>query len=884
MAPVKRRGTTGEPSHQSGESTTTTYLTGAPPRPHVLHQNTRPPLPSPIIRVGQRRALGRPVTGSGRLASSVRRTPPSTSSHPDSLHTAIMQPASLRPDPPAGRLVPLPVTPPGSNGESEVATDSVHDPGTVKRGMQVPPHTGNRPVVRLSSSWPELSHPQWDRASTQRTKRSEERFESEQNQTFETVRSSRGDYDSELREARNKIRQLEEFIQLTETKHRLERGREIANIETRRMSDLEEHSKATRRLNEQLQEGLVREKKMIDAITAEEKRSKEQRTQINSLKEELGTERINFVEKLQACEDKIRELATDGTMNEARHKHIAFLEEELHRQERNFEKDKLALEQQVQKASEQRQASLQKLADIKEKFVEMTKLKEEETRRMRQNHDEAAQTRLEKKRYEGLCEENLRERASLDQERKEWQEFTEKELRRLRDYDKELQQERKDFEEARNAFEANKLQTLLQTQPQLSPVPTASPSEQYQHARANPSTTGPAMPTRITKDYAQPPFPTPDYQPLTMSNLQKIINAEVEKLRSSLQPQPQPTYISHERPMESSPPPSRRVPPTQAPGHTWTRPFIKMNLPTFKGEGDSPFNFLNRFERYAQSQQIDLDTALATAMPCALEDKADIWWRFCRSTKNNQWADFKEEFLKMFGPPDYYRQLERELDLRTQGPGELLTSFIANIHEYYVKLNSTESNKDRVSRVIRQMHPSYKPYMWQRQFRDLHEMMEYAHDVQASLHLDKAYKPPPAPSESVDPSLAYRPTRADQRAQNQHQLDSGARPQVRFNNEEPRPASRERRDYSKERASQFDANKLIKSPREDVATRDRSRDRDQSRERRERDTSRDRSGSCFVCGKTDHWANECPDKEKNGGSIGPHGNPTSKNQRSPSRQ
>jgi hypothetical protein len=288
---------------------------------------------------------------------------------------------------------------------------------------------------------------------------------------------------------------------------------------------------------------------------------------------------------------------------------------------------------------------------------------------------------------------------------------------------------------------------------------------------------------------------------------------------------------------------------------------------------------------------------LVSAMPCALEGKAAIWWRFYKKT--NKWVDFKEAFMKMFGPSDYFRQLRQELERRTQGPGESLTTFIATIHEYYEKLNSREPDEERVSRVIRQMHPSYKPYMWQKQFKDLHEMMEYAHDVQASLHLDKTYKPPPTPAESVDISLAYRPTRADMRSPTPPLMEyrpsraevflpnqERARSSVRFSNEEPRSGSRERRDYSRERARQFEANSLIKSPREreNDRPRDRSRDRDNSSERRGRDSSRERTGACFICGNTNHWANNCPEKEKNGGRSSPSVDAQTKNLRSPSRQ
>jgi hypothetical protein len=179
----------------------------------------------------------------------------------------------------------------------------------------------------------------------------------------------------------------------------------------------------------------------------------------------------------------------------------------------------------------------------------------------------------------------------------------------------------------------------------------------------------------------------------------------------------------------------------------------------------------------------------------------------------------------MFGPPDFHRQLAQELERRTQGPRESLTSFITTINEYYEKLASQETDDERVKRVLRQMHPSYKPYMWHRKFSNLYEMMEYAQEVQANLYLDKVYQPPSSPSESVDPSLAYRGQRRDDRLSDTISPDTRSRGLVRFIEPNPRPPSSERRDYSLERAQRFEANSLIKSPREDRDSRDRSRDR-----------------------------------------------------------
>jgi hypothetical protein len=60
-------------------------------------------------------------------------------------------------------------------------------------------------------------------------------------------------------------------------------------------------------------------------------------------------------------------------------------------------------------------------------------------------------------------------------------------------------------------------------------------------------------------------------------------------------------------------------------------------------------------------------------------------------------------------------------------------------------------------------------------------MMEYAHEGQANLHLDKAYEPPPTPAESLDHSLAYRGPRREGRPLDHSGGESRSRSSVLLN-------------------------------------------------------------------------------------------------------
>jgi hypothetical protein len=183
---------------------------------------------------------------------------------------------------------------------------------------------------------------------------------------------------------------------------------------------------------------------------------------------------------------------------------------------------------------------------------------------------------------------------------------------------------------------------------------------------------------------------------------------------------------------------------------------FKMPLPSYSGHNDesSAADFLTKVEKYALAFDLELNALLERVMPCALTDTAYTWWSFHGSFLD--WKTFKTEFMSEFGPSIYKEQLRRELDLRTQGEHEGLTTYIAVIADYYRRIGEEVDESAKVNRVLRQMHPQYKPYMLMKEYPNLKTMMARATMVQEVLFVERGYHPPPNPDSCIEPSLAYR--------------------------------------------------------------------------------------------------------------------------------
>ncbi|XP_077496421.1 uncharacterized protein LOC144107294 [Amblyomma americanum] len=185
-------------------------------------------------------------------------------------------------------------------------------------------------------------------------------------------------------------------------------------------------------------------------------------------------------------------------------------------------------------------------------------------------------------------------------------------------------------------------------------------------------------------------------------------------------------------------------------------PRIGTPIPKYSGYSDqtSANHFLLALDQYGQTTGTSERDMLRRVIPVALGDQAARWYRLVGHTASTM-ADFRRMFREEFLPYDYQLRMRRELELRTQAPDESLVEYVRAMQELYDYADPGASNAERVERVVRQSHPTFALYLRGNRCGDLNELAVEARRVQAEISAARAYRPPPPPSESLEPSCAW---------------------------------------------------------------------------------------------------------------------------------
>jgi hypothetical protein len=104
---------------------------------------------------------------------------------------------------------------------------------------------------------------------------------------------------------------------------------------------------------------------------------------------------------------------------------------------------------------------------------------------------------------------------------------------------------------------------------------------------------------------------------------------------------------------------------------------------------------------------------------------------------------------------NYIQRLKKELEVRTQGPEEPLTTFIHKISEMCRMIDPYYPEAEIIEKIMELMHPEYRQYTRGQYFPTLFALEAYAKKVQQAFYQDKTYKLPPSMEESVEKSFCY---------------------------------------------------------------------------------------------------------------------------------
>jgi hypothetical protein len=181
----------------------------------------------------------------------------------------------------------------------------------------------------------------------------------------------------------------------------------------------------------------------------------------------------------------------------------------------------------------------------------------------------------------------------------------------------------------------------------------------------------------------------------------------------------------------------------------------KMNIPKFRGRKDakSPYEYLKMIVNEARMANIDPFLIVKHKLPITMIDEAGMWLSF--HSEFTTWDQFQVAFTEEYSAVNYIQRLKKELEIRSQGPNEPLTTYIHIITEMCRMIDVNYPEQEIIDKIMELMHPEYRQYLRGQNFYSLLMFEAYAKRVQQSFYQDKTYKLPPSLEESVEKSFCY---------------------------------------------------------------------------------------------------------------------------------
>lgn len=201
-----------------------------------------------------------------------------------------------------------------------------------------------------------------------------------------------------------------------------------------------------------------------------------------------------------------------------------------------------------------------------------------------------------------------------------------------------------------------------------------------------------------------------------------------------------------------------------------------LSIPKYAGshESKTPFDFLSELEKYRLAAGLTELQMFVSIIPVALSGQAYEWFQFIKDSITS-WNQFCQLLRKEFQPPGYDEELRRELEERTQGPHETLSHYIRIINGFYERIDPRTPESIRISRILRQMHPSYRQKILRTgvEFVSMRQLADEALKVQEDIWYEKEYREPKQFS-VVEPSLAYKVPDSQKQKFGQFSSNSGS--------------------------------------------------------------------------------------------------------------
>ena len=177
---------------------------------------------------------------------------------------------------------------------------------------------------------------------------------------------------------------------------------------------------------------------------------------------------------------------------------------------------------------------------------------------------------------------------------------------------------------------------------------------------------------------------------------------------------------------------------------------------SFKGEKRKDLErFVADLTNGKETYKLMLDE-IVKALPSALDGESWQWFRqeyqFWKS-----YEDFVDAFRLQYSFEDVQEILRKELEVRTQGPSEEISTYLLKVRELLDQLKPPLTLGEQLDRVYQKLHPLYRLRIERKDFENFPELLRLGKREELRRAQEKAYKPPPPIADSAFPASAYIP-------------------------------------------------------------------------------------------------------------------------------
>ena len=139
-------------------------------------------------------------------------------------------------------------------------------------------------------------------------------------------------------------------------------------------------------------------------------------------------------------------------------------------------------------------------------------------------------------------------------------------------------------------------------------------------------------------------------------------------------------------------------------------------------------------------------------------DTAATWYRN-EKDKWATWQDFLTAARRWYGTTKRYQQrLLTEANNRTQGADEAVRDYITCLIAILRKMSPAPSQEQQLDQLHRNLRPQLQAMVRRTDFNSVEGLLELAVEAEQTLENAKTFRPPPLPSSTLLPEMAYKPS------------------------------------------------------------------------------------------------------------------------------